>query len=40
MRAYLRARPWIWIVLFIAFFMVVDFGFVIFSCQNPPTLVK
>ncbi|MBC8366581.1 FixH family protein [bacterium] len=40
MREWIRERPWIWIVLLLTFFVIMDIIFVVIAVKNHPTLVN
>jgi len=39
-RYWLRERPWIWIVLLLAFFVILDVTFVVIAMKNAPTVLN
>jgi hypothetical protein len=40
MREWIRERPWIWIVLLLTIFVIMDIIFVMIAVKNHPTLVN
>ena len=40
MRKWIRERPWIWIIVLLAFFVILNIIFVVIAFKNHPTILN